>query len=333
MIKDRVRSYIRNGWSAILKMLAGAKLLSFERSSGSIIRASIIHEYFQRTFKIYFPPGSDRPVPKALVIVLHGRGGNGESMILLTRNGINRIADEEGFLVVYPDGIEMNWNDGRKDHVPDDRAHKENIDDVGFISKLIDKMIMDYHADPDKVYITGISNGAIMAYRLACELSDKVTAIAPVAGSMPCSLIDTCMPVRPVSVMAINNTHDPLVPYDGGDIRSGLTRLYLGKVLSAEESVQLWVKWNGCSPVATIHDLPDVNPEDDIKTTMRSYVGCNAEVILYTVHGAGHTWPGGLQYLPAKIIGKTSMDFDANEVIWSFFKKHTAKLHEARIGE
>lgn len=328
MIKDRIRSHIRNILTAILKMLAGIKVLSFERASGSIINDFFIHSDLRRTFKIYVPHDGGRQISRPLVIVLHGRGGNGESMILLTRNGLNKIADEEGFVVVYPDGIEMNWNDGRRDHVPDDRAHIENIDDVGFISELIDKMIIEYHADPDKIFMTGISNGAIMAYRLACELSLKITAIAPVAGSMPCSLTDICTPERPVSVIAINNTSDPLVPYHGGDIRSGLTRLYLGKVLSAEESVQLWVKWNGCSPIATIHDLIDMDPEDETRTTIKSYAGDNADVVLYTVHGAGHTWPGGLQYLPARIIGKTSRDFDANRVIWSFFKKHTARLHE-----
>ncbi len=331
MIKDRIRSNIRNGWSVILNLLARVNLLSFEKSSGNILKSSLIHSGLKRTFKIYCSATEARQIPVPLVIVLHGRGGNGESMILLTRNGLNRLADDEGFLVVYPDGIEMNWNDGRKDHKPDDRAHKENIDDVGFISRLIDTMIMEYDADPDKVFITGISNGAIMAYRLACELSGKITAIAPVDGSIPRSLVSGCLPGKAVSVLAINNTEDPLVPYEGGEIYSGLTRLKLGKVLSVEESIRFWVNWNECDPVPVIQELPVLQPGDNIKTKIISYLNVSngTEVILYSVDGGGHTWPGGLQYLPARIIGRTCMDFDANKVIWSFFKKQIVKLQEA----
>ncbi len=115
-------------------------------------------------------------------------------MILLTRKGFNKLADKDGFIMVYPDGIELNWNDGRMDEEANDRAHRENIDDVGFISALIDSMIKDYNINPKQVYVTGISNGAIMSYRLACELSHKITAIAPVDGNIPVMLYPDCLP-------------------------------------------------------------------------------------------------------------------------------------------
>ena len=314
-----------------MKLLAGIKLLSAEPSSGFLKRTSIIHGGLKRTFQIYLPVVYKTLSLKPLVIALHGRGGNSDSMILLTRNGLNSIADREGFIVLYPDGVGMNWNDGRKDHKADDRAHIENIDDVGFISALINMMIGDYGADPGKVYITGISNGAIMAYRLACELSEKIAAIAAVDGNMPGSFLNGCKPYSPVNVLAINNTLDPLVPYNGGTIRTGLTRKNLGTVLSVAESVNFWVDRNQCFNEFPEEHLPAAGPGDETRVTKSLYENPHdgIEVVLYTIHGGGHTWPGGLQYMPEAIIGKTCRNFDANAIIWAFFRKHSKKLQEA----
>jgi polyhydroxybutyrate depolymerase len=247
-------------------------------------------------------------------------------MILITHKGFNKLADKDGFIMVYPDGIELNWNDGRMDEEANDRAHRENIDDVGFISALIDSMIKDYNINPKRVYITGISNGAIMSYRLACELSHKITAIAPVDGSIPYLLFPECSPSRHVSVLAINNVNDPLVPFEGGDIYGQFHRIKLGKVLSVNESIGFWVKQNMCSNTPVVTEEPDRDPRDGTRVTSKQYINVidRTEVILYAVDGGGHTWPGGFQYLPAWIIGKTSKDIDANEVIWSFFKRHSS---------
>lgn len=334
MLRERIKYYGREGWFTVIKFFAWIRLYYLERSSGSISDDFLIHAYLKRTFKIYLPAGHDLHLAKGLLIVLHGRGGNGESMILLTRNGFNRLADKENYLVVYPDGIEMNWNDGRNDHVPDDRAHLENIDDVGFISSLIDLMINEHNADPARVFVTGISNGAIMAYRLACELSEKITAIAPVNGNMPYSFIPSCKPVNPVSVIAINNTDDPLVPFYGGIIRTGLTKMNLGRVLSTEESLLFWVKMNNCTIISEDDVIKIDDSRDGFRVTRRSFTNSdtNVEVISYTIHGGGHTWPGGLQYLPAIIIGKTCKDLDANELIWAFFRKRSKILQESVNG-
>ncbi len=308
-----------------MKVLAGINLISFPTVAGSDQRASFIHNDLERTYHIHIPLIFEKSKQIPLVIALHGRGGNGESMILVTRKGFDKLADEDGFIVVYPDGVELNWNDGRIDEESNDRAHRENIDDVGFISALIDTMINDYNIDPKRVYITGISNGAIMSYRLACELSQKITAIAPVDGNIPSMLLGECSPMKPVSLLAINNLNDPLVPYDGGEIYGHFHKLKLGKVLSVNESVGFWVKRNRCSSVPIITEEPDRDPRDGTRVTREEFTnGIDAtEVILYTVDGGGHTWPGGFQYLPAWIIGRTSRDIDANIVIWSFFKKHT----------
>jgi polyhydroxybutyrate depolymerase len=324
MIKQKFKSFIKTELSAFIILLSGINLIYFPVIAGKDQRASFIHDDLKRTFNIHFPSFYDKSVQFPLVIALHGRGGNGVSMILLTRLGFNNLADKEGFIIVYPDGIELNWNDGRMDEEANDRAHRENINDVGFISALIDLMIKDYNIDPKRVYVTGISNGAIMSYRLACELSHKITAIAPVDGNIPRMLFPECSPSKPVSVLAINNVNDPLVPFDGGEIYGHFHRIKLGKVLSVDESIRFWVKRNMCSITPAVTEEPDRYPGDGTRVTRKQYFGGidETEVILYIVDGGGHTWPGGLQYLPASIIGETCRDFDANEVIWSFFKKH-----------
>jgi polyhydroxybutyrate depolymerase len=325
MIKQKIKSIIRPGLSTYLKVMVGINLLFLPKLSGSNLRTSLVHDNLKRTFNIYIPQSFNNSIPSPLVIALHGRGGNGESMILVTLKGFNKLADQDGSIVVYPDGIELNWNDGRMDEEANDRAHRENIDDVGFISALIDFMIKDYNIDPKRVYITGISNGAIMSYRLACEISQKITAIAPVDGSIPYLLVHECSPSRPVSVLAINNINDPLVPFYGGEIYGKIKKVKLGKVLSASESVGFWVTRDNCSKMPVVTEEPDRDPDDGTSVTKAQYTNGTegTEVILYSVAGGGHTWPGGFQYLPKWIIGRTSRDIDANEVIWAFFKRHS----------
>jgi polyhydroxybutyrate depolymerase len=306
-------------------ILAGIAMISFLAPAVRDQRISLLHDGLKRTFKINIPTGYNKTVKVPLVIALHGRGGTGKSMMIITRRGFEKLADKDGFIIVYPDGIELNWNDGRTDEEANDRSHREDIDDTGFISALIDFMIKEYNIDPGCVYVTGISNGAIMAYRLACELSEKITAIAPVDGNIPVMLYPECSPTGSVSVLAINNVDDPLVPFEGGDIYTSFHRVNLGKVLSADESIEFWVTRNKCSETPVVTEEPDRDPEDGTRVTRKQYINeiDGTEVILYAVDGGGHTWPGGLQYKPAGIIGKTSKDIDACGVIWSFFKSHS----------
>ena len=281
---------------------------------------SIIFAGLERTYRIHMPPSYDKSTPLPLLIALHGGGGSGEKTEELTLRGFNRLSDKEGFIVVYPDGIEKHWNDGRENVKY--RAHREKIDDVGFIAALIDHLAKQYNLDIKRVYATGISNGAMMSFRLGCELSEKIAAIAPVAGSMPENLPARCSPSRSISILIISNTEDPLVPWGGGEIRFG--RQKFGKVLSVPESVKFWATHNQCSSPPNITWEPDKDPKDGTRVGKELYNQCreNSEVILYAIEGGGHTWPGGHQYLPAWIIGKTSRDIDVNEVIWDFFKKH-----------
>jgi len=161
----------------------------------------------------------------------------------------------------------------------------------------------------------------MMSFRLACELTDKITAIAPVIGSFGENISKTCTPSTPIPVLIIGGTGDPLVPWNGGDVH--FFRRKLGKVLSFADTTRFWVTHNGCSPDPDIAWQPDVDPEDGTRIRKKVFSQCNqgVNVILYEVQGGGHTWPGGPQYLPEWIIGINSKDMDAAEVIWQFFER------------
>lgn len=150
----------------LLTGFSGSKI-STGNKAGSIIAGGL-----KRTYLIHLP-ASDIRRSMPLVIVLHGGGGNGKSMVKLTNGGFGKLSDKKGFIVVYPNGIEKHWNDGRNEAEIGYETHEKNTDDVGFISALIDDLIKKYNADPKRVYVTGMSNGAIMSYRLGCELSGK----------------------------------------------------------------------------------------------------------------------------------------------------------------
>jgi polyhydroxybutyrate depolymerase len=220
------------------------------------------------------------------------------------------VAAREGFVVAYPDGIGRGWNDGRA-------GVNGDVDDVAFIATLIDEIAADHAIDRSRVYVTGASNGGMMTYRIGCELSDRVAAIAPVIGNLPEEL--PCKPTAPLSVLAINGTADPLVPYNGGHVARDR-----GQVLSAALSTLAFAHAAGCGAADPTVEEPDVDTDDDSRTFVTRYA-CPApvQVSLITLGGAGHTWPGGVQYLPKLAIGGVSRDFDGAERIWEFFEPHT----------
>jgi polyhydroxybutyrate depolymerase len=280
---------------------------------------TLTHDGIEREYRLYVPPNLDPSQPVPLVIALHGGGGTADGMEKLTYSGFHDLADRDGFFVVYPQGIDRHWNDGRP---TGDRAHEENIDDVGFIAALIDHLAEEYTIDRDRVYATGISNGGMMSFRLACDLADQITAAAPVTANLSEALVARCAPDRPVPLLILNGTDDPLVRWEGGEIK--VLRQTRGTVLSVDETVAFWQALNGCPDNPQIERLPDDDPDDGTRVQVDTYAPCNrgAVITLVTVEGGGHTWPGGYQYLPAFFIGRTSQDIDACDVIWAFFQAH-----------
>jgi polyhydroxybutyrate depolymerase len=173
------------------------------------------------------------------------------------------------------------------------------------------------------MYATGISNGGFFSYRLACDLSDRIAAIAPVAAAMPQALAASCKPAHAVPIVSFSGTSDPLVPYGGGAIGFRFMGK-LGDVMPARASLSLWKSLDGCdrSDESTQHIL---NASANDPLTVDRTVTCSGNLVLYTINGGGHTWPGGLQYLSPLIVGPTSRSLDASSVMWKFLSAHTRK--------
>jgi polyhydroxybutyrate depolymerase len=252
----------------------------------------------ERNADVHVPEKYDPTVPTSLVLNFHGFSSNSTQEALLSL--MNDASDERGFVVVYPNGLYTSWNAGKCCG----SAATLEVDDLAYVSALIDELAEQYCFDPKRVFATGMSNGGFLSNRLACELSDKVAAIAPVAGVIGLPL-DDCQPPRPVPVMHFHGTLDTLVPYEGGGV-------YLFP--SVDDSVARWREINGCGSTLEITyeqgDSQCVSPQ-----------GCEdgADVILCTVDGGGHTWPGGT---PVPSLGWTTMDLDATNAMLDFFEKH-----------
>jgi polyhydroxybutyrate depolymerase len=274
----------------------------------------------ERSYYLHLPPGYNATSRLPVVFVLHG-GGRADGDEVADRTGYNSIADREGFIVVYPNGVDAQWNDGRGKTF---RKAGDNtaIDDVAYIAGLIDRMIRDYKGDASRMYVTGLSNGGMMTLRLGCEISGKLAAIAPVIANIPENIIGTCTPDAPLPVLLMNGTDDPLVPWEGGSV--GFLWKTMGKVVSTADTVSFWTEHNHCSPTPTIELLEDKDSKDDSRVEVSTYSNCpdSAEVILYTIIGGGHSFPGGNIPDRPLLLGRKNNDINAAEVIWAFFKEH-----------
>jgi len=304
----------RAGALAILWFLL-AWPISTPQASGASVTRAIEAGGLRRTFVLHLPPSFPSGAAAPLVFVLHGGGGTGRRMERLT--GFSDLADRHGFIAVYPDAFERNWNDGRDD--PNIRSQAEGIDDVGFISAVITQLSKEYPVDPRRVFSTGISNGGFMSQMLAARLSARIAAVAPVAAGMAPAVAASLRPSTPVSVLVMNGTEDPLVPYGGGPVARNR-----GETISTEEIIRKWAAANRCTGNPVTMLLPDTDPADGTRATKTSYTTCaqHSVVVLYRIEGGGHTWPGGPQYLPRALVGRVSRDLNASEVIWQFFAAH-----------
>lgn len=296
-------------------------------------RRSFSHEGRERAYRIHVPEivkKSDSPVP--LVLCFHGGGGNAE---IASRMGWTPLGEEHGFLVVYPEGLNRHWNDGRESRKFAEQDAE--VDDVAFVLALLKKLRAGLSIDSDRIFVTGASNGGFFSQRMAIEAADQIAAAGIVIATLPKPYVDGTKPFspdRPVSVLIMNGTEDPFVPYSGGPItpnifpnlRRGKNQDFgRGECSSTDAAIELWKKHNGLSGARPEEEaLPDKVPGDGCRVERKSWSGGKAgtSVVLYKVVGGGHTVPGGAQYLGEKIIGKTCRDLDGLRVIWEFFEAH-----------
>lgn len=225
-----------------------------------------------RTYRVFAPASLADDAQPPLVVALHDAFGSPDSFQETTQ--LDDAATAGGFVVAYPETLEGTWNGGfccgRA------RTADQDVDDIAFLTRLLDELEASHDIDTDRVYATGSSNGAIMAYRLACEASDRITAVAALGGTM---VMDDCVPSQPVGILAVHGTEDGHVPYEGGPT-SGAP----DPAPSQPDLAAAWAGLDGCD------DEPD--READGRVTVTSWPGCEGDtrVRLVTVDGGGHTW-------------------------------------------
>jgi len=276
----------------------------------------------RRTYLVHVPPNYSPKKPLPLVVVIHGAFDTAAGMEKYS--SFSDLADRESFIVMYPNGMGIfglfqHWNAG---HCCG-KAANDDVDDVGFIAAAITDVRVRLQIDPNRIYMVGFSNGGMLAYRFAAERGDILAAVAPLAASIGGRPSEDAPqwripdPVKPLSVITIHGMADNDIVYEGGvSLHRGGTRTFW----SVNESIDFWVRHNGCHPNAAATELKHGH------VRIHTWGACSndTEVVLYLMENWGHVWPG--RYFTAELEEEDPLkDFDAAEVIWNFFKSHTRK--------
>jgi len=275
-----------------------------------------------RYYDLHVPSLYDKSRPVPVVMVFHG--GGGDPGTIRYESGMDTTSDRGGFIVVYPAGTNKRlvlknrlllWNDGR----PDKNGEYSKVDDVGFMVALLDDLNNLFNIDKKRIYACGYSNGAQLTYRLAKRLSDRIAAIATVAGNRPVKDEYDPLPSRTMSIMQFSGKEDPLSPYQGG--RPPGAAALTATIEPVSKTITSWIDFNKCSREPTVERVG--------KAVMNRWGPCQggAEVVLWTLEDGGHTWPGGRIFPKVKMIGLGEMgnvnqDINASDLMWEFFKKH-----------
>jgi polyhydroxybutyrate depolymerase len=330
-LKDRLQGADQNGDGFVSASEFRTKIAQHYRrlkpstgrvSAGESLRVISVGES-ERRYRCHVPESYNAAEPTPLIIAFHGGGGNPESMIRLS--GLNEKSEEAGFIVAYPYGSGRNPDRGLTFNGGDccGYAQRRGVDDVAFVRALLDDLERAANVDPNRVFATGLSNGGIMTYYVASELSERIAAIAPIAGPM---MTDSCDPKRPVPVMHFHGTGDELAPFNGGRGKGspGVPAFLRPEFNSVEYSIQNWINANGCDSEPKVEQLPD-KADDGMRVTRKVWGGGKngAEVVLIEIQNGGHTWPG--QKPISAILGESTMDISANDLMWDFFQKHPLK--------
>ncbi len=312
-------------WSMAAVLVLGAALFGYfvytpapekPALSGKLTAGRITASGHTRTYLLYVPRGLAKGAP--LVLALHGSGEDGAQMRIQTGYGFDREADAHGFAVAYPDGYEGYWNGCNI--VGDYAANTLNIDDVGFLSALADKLTREIGSDPRRIFAAGVSRGGQMAFRLALEAPSRFRAVAAVSANVPAPENFKCRPVGhgTASVMIMNGTADPLSPYNGGEVRLFGLFMARGRVLSSRGSGQYFADLNNLGSKPTTHEtsVADGMRVDDVLW----HGGARAEVELVGIQGGGHGMPQPWRRLP-RLLGPTPREPNGPAVIWAFFAR------------
>jgi polyhydroxybutyrate depolymerase len=355
---------------ATLRLLAAAGCLAMLLPAGlnaQETKEKITVDDVDRTFMIRLPKGYDPKQHYPVVILLHSLNQDADDMERLTQ--FDQLADKDGIIAVYPFALNGRWNIGVQPeqhrtsmgpggghhhhggygggggypggggggggspsgggqqpsgHDPSEDRRPAPADDIAFFNQMLDQLSSKFSVDSSRIYAAGLSEGGFMTLRVGCALGERFAGIAAVGAAMPKTMI--CLPARPVPLVMINGTSDPVVKYGGGTEEN--LRL---TTISVEDSAKAWAKIDRCSEKPEHSKLP--SGKGGTETKVDTFTGCQqgAQVVSYSLKGAGNTWPGGMQYQVEKQVGKTSEDFNANEILWGFLV--TKKLPEKAAAQ
>lgn len=277
----------------------------------------LMHDGIARTYRLHLPPYDVREEAMPLLVILHG-GYTAD--IMADSSQFDLVSDREGFVAVYPNGVLGWWDVGE---------HVFDLDDVDFIATLIDHLAELYPIDTGRVFATGSSNGGFMVHKLALEIPDKLRGFATAMSSLTEELAERGASAKPIPFMHVQGTEDPIVPMGGG--RYFLPFDVTHKAVPILTMIDFWVAANGAYEEPVVTYLPELDPNDGMRIVKNYYEAgpAGAPVILYLVEGGGHAWPGspwpdnvlpGSSPIATEILGKTSMDMNASDVVWEFFE-------------
>ena len=315
-----MRSLLR--YCCLLIVLALLIPLPVSAQDGELLSLEMEHGGITRDYQLYVPPSYDPATPAPLLLVLHGGGMTGEAMYNVTADSFTTRGDADGWLLAYPSALGGDWTDHFL--VKTKKANGQPVDDVDFLVALIDHIHATRPVDLDHVFVAGISNGGSMTFALACNRADRFAGATVLTMGLPVDL--PCDPARPLPIMLINGTADPIVPFDGGPIN--LMMVATNHIVhSTADSVTFWREVNGCSANAETTELDE--RRDGTSVTGDVYADCasGAPVVLITVHDGGHAWPGvQVGLLQEMLSGRVSREFKATDIIWDFFNWTSERL-------
>jgi polyhydroxybutyrate depolymerase len=338
-----------------LLALMGVMLITAMCAHGQETTEKVTVDDVERRFLVRLPRGYTAEQHYPVVILLHGLNQDADDMERITQ--FDAVADKDGIITVYPSALHGRWNVGvqpqqhrsmgmgpggpgrrrgypgggypgggypggggggypgsgqPRNRMPEEEKRPAPADDIGFFNQMLDSLKTKFSVDQSRIYVIGLSEGGFMSLHAGCTISDRIAAVATVGAAMPKTMI--CLPSRPVSLLMINGTSDPVVPYGGGTEHN----MNLS-TLSAEDSAKAWAKIDHCS------DKPErskqgAHAKGGSEAKIDTYNSCGqaSQVQLYSIKGAGNTWPGGAQYEPENAVGKTSADINGDELIWNF---------------
>jgi polyhydroxybutyrate depolymerase len=272
----------------------------------------------KRSYRSYVPKGLPKGAP--LVLVMHGSGDGPQAIRVGTGYGFERLADQHGFAVAYPQSFGFDWNDCSA--IGDTAVNGVRADDVAFLAALVDKLVAELGVDPQRVFAAGVSNGGSMALRLALEHPQRYRAVAAAMANVPAPRNFQCHPATQTpSVMILNGTADPLVPYAGGEIN--LLGLFYkgGQVMSSTASAQYFAERNAIAAQPQISLTPTAQGTRVEHARWQAADG-RTEVELVTLHGAGHGLPQPWARRP-RLLGPSPMEPNGPALIWAFFERQS----------